>query len=92
MVNPISFYHAAVAWDLLRAEGVHVSECPNVLCLSCQCPQESIWDSVYTEMWLSPLIITNCFRKLLLCRENCSQALFRASKCLAVFEGQLLFC
>lgn len=47
---------------------------------------------VYTGPWLSPLIITNCFRKLLLCGENRSQGLFRARKCLAVFEGQLLLC
>lgn len=69
-----------------------MSEGPVSFASAVRAPESPFGICVYAGSRLSPLIITNCFRKLLLCRENCSQNLFRASKCLAVFEGQLLLC
>lgn len=76
----------------MGSQGVHVSEGPMSFASAASAPESPCEIHVYTGSWLSPLIITNCFRKPLLCGENCSQGLFRAPKCLAVFEGQLLLC
>ena len=52
---------------LVGSQGVHVSKGPMSFASAARAPESPFGIRIYTGSWLSPLIITNCFRKLLLC-------------------------